>query len=90
MFDTESIMKDYVDQSTAAKLLKVSQGRISQLCTNGKFNGAAKIGWSWIIPRVSVMNYKPNKRGPKPKTPSRKDDEALIYEALRENQSYHE
>ncbi len=70
MFDRESLMENYVDQLTAAKMLKVSQGRISQLCTNGKFNGAAKIGWSWIIPRESVLNYKPNKRGPKPKTPS--------------------
>ena len=82
MFDSESLMKNYVDQLTAAKMLNVSQGRISQLCTNGKFNGAAKIGWSWIIPRESVLNYKPNKRGPKPKTPSRDDDKTLIANTL--------
>lgn len=66
MIDTNEIMKDYVDQVTAAKMLNISQSRISQLCTEGRFQGASKIGWSWIIPKVAVENFQPHKRGPKP------------------------
>lgn len=65
MVDIKEIAKDYIDQVTAAKMLNLSQSRVSQLCTEGRFEGASKIGWSWLIPKVSVERFQPLKRGPK-------------------------
>ncbi len=38
---------------------------ILKLCQNGRLDGAEKLGGCWLIPRNSVLNYKPNKRGRK-------------------------
>ena len=65
MVDIKEIAKDYIDQVTAAKMLNLSQSRVSQLCTEGRFEGASKIGWSWLIPKVSVERFQPLKGGPK-------------------------
>ena len=62
----EKALEDYVDQITAARMLNVTQGRISQLCSEGRFQGATKIGWSWIIPKTSIENFERYKRGRKP------------------------
>lgn len=77
-------MKDYVDQVTAAKMLNISQSRISQLCTEGRFQGASKIGWSWIIPKVAVENFQPKKRGPKPTGLTIEQTKEIISEALEQ------
>ena len=82
MIDTSEFMKNYVDQVTAAKMLNISQSRISQLCTEGRFQGASKIGWSWIIPKVAVENFKPQKRGPKPTALTPEQTKEVISEAL--------
>ena len=63
----EKAIADYVDQATAAKMLNLTQGRISQLCTKGRFIGAMKIGWSWLIPKTAIQDLQPLRRGPKPK-----------------------
>ena len=84
MIDTNEIMKDYVDQVTAAKMLNISQSRISQLCTEGRFQGASKIGWSWIIPKVAVENFQPKKRGPKPTRLTIEQTKEIISEALEQ------
>lgn len=84
MIDTNEIMKDYVDQVTAAKMLNISQSRVSQLCTEGRFQGASKIGWSWIIPKVAVENFQPKKRGPKPTGLTIEQTKEIISEALEQ------
>ena len=67
LIDEKTLKEDYVDQVTVAQMLKVTQGRISQLCSEGRFEGATKIGWSWIIPKIAVENFKRYKRGKKSK-----------------------
>ena len=84
MIDINEITKDYIDQVTAAKMLNISQSRISQLCTEGRFKGASKIGWSWIIPKVAVENFKPLKRGPKSTRTTSTQTKKVILEALSE------
>ena len=56
----------------AAELLGKGINLIAKLCQNGRLPGAEKIGNAWLIPRESVLNYKPGKRGVKPGTRSRK------------------
>ena len=82
MIDTKAISEEYVDQITAARMLDISQGRISQLCSQGRFEGATKIGWSWIIPKIAVEKFTPLKRGPKPQTSKRNEDKALVANVL--------
>ena len=79
----EAMIKDnYVDQLTAGKMLNVTQGRISVLCSQGRFNGAMKVGWSWIIPKTSVENFTRLPRGVKSKTAKRTQDHKLIATTL--------
>ncbi len=69
MLTQQELDREYVDGPAAAKILNVTSTQVRFLCAQGRLNGAMKLGTSgWIIPRVSVMNYKPKKRGPKPKT----------------------
>ena len=82
MIDIDEINAEYIDQLTAAKILNISRSRINKLCNTGRFEGATKVGWSWLIPRVAVENFTRLKSGPKPKTTSREDDKALIAEVL--------
>lgn len=71
--NVEEILKqEYVNAIEAAEMLNVNDSRIRQLCIGGKLASAFKIGDTWLIPRTSVLNYKPGKRGPKSK-PSIKD-----------------
>lgn len=67
MIDEKMINDNYVDQATAANMLTVSRSRVNKLCRDGRFDGAIKAGWSWLIPRISVENFKREKRGVKPK-----------------------
>ena len=82
LISKEAIEKDYVNQSEAAKILKLTQGRISQLCSDGSFEGAVKIGWSWIIPKTTLENYPRQKRGRKPKKEN--DDRTVWANAIKE------
>ena len=84
MLTQEELNKEYVDGPAAAKMLNVTSTQVRFLCSRGRLKGAMKVGTSgWLIPRESVLNYKPKKRGPKPQTSSREDDKALISEALK-------
>lgn len=65
----EILKQEYVNAIQAAELLNVNNSRIRQLCIDGRLDRAFKIGDTWLIPRSSVLNYKPGKRGPKPKPP---------------------
>ena len=80
----EKAMEDYVDQVTAGKILNVSQGRISQLCSQGRFQGAMKIGWSWIIPKEAVENFRRLKRGPRHKTPQNEIDKEFLTKVINQ------
>ena len=86
LIDLKTIKNEYVDQATAAQMLQVTQARISQLCTQGRFNGATKIGWSWIIPKVAVETFERRQRGPNSSkhTPEINNDNirAIISEAI--------
>ena len=90
----EAMIKDnYVDQLTAGKMLNVTQGRISVLCSQGRFNGAMKVGWSWIIPKTSVENFTRLPRGVKAKTAKRTQDHKLIattLATLQEQETQHD
>ena len=68
-----AIGSDYLTVTQAAKELKKTTGWIRNLCINGILEGAEKIDVSnWLIPRASVLNYQPGKRGVKPGTQSKK------------------
>ena len=72
MLTQEELDKDYVDGPAAAKMLQVTSNQVRFLCSRGRLKGAMKLGTSgWLIPKESVLNYKTQKTGPKPKTPTR-------------------
>jgi hypothetical protein len=61
-------LDEYVTIAEAAQLLNKTVGMIGRLCRADKFPGAEKKGSAaWMIPRESVLNYKPAPRGPKPR-----------------------
>jgi len=72
MIQKEDIEKNYVDAPEAAKLLNISRSRVGKLCLAGRFQGALKIGSSWVIPREAVSNHKPLPPGVKPGTTTKK------------------
>ena len=72
MIQKDDIEKNYVNAPEAARLLNVSRSRIGKLCLAGRFQGALKVGTSWIIPREAVSNHKPLPPGVKPGTQSKK------------------
>ena len=76
------INDNYVDQATAANILAVSRSRINKLCRDGRFDGAIKAGWSWLIPRIAVENFKREKRGVKPK--SYYNEKTILQAAIKE------
>ena len=81
LIDKNKINEDYVDQATAAELLGVSRSRINKLCNSKRFEGAVKIGWSWLIPRIAVENFKRLKPG---KKPHGQDEKQTLLQAIHE------
>jgi hypothetical protein len=68
-----TISSEYLTVTQAAKELKKTTGWIRNLCIKGILEGAEKLDVSnWLIPRESVLSYKPMKRGVKPGTQSKK------------------
>ena len=66
-------LSEYVTIAEAAKMLGRSVPMISHLCRERRLPNATKLTTgAWLIPRESVLNYKPNKRGVKPGTQSKK------------------
>ena len=61
------IRDNYMTVPQAADFLSVTQTRVKQLCSEGRFIGAEKIDVIWLIPRKAVENYTRLKPGPKPK-----------------------
>ena len=56
---------EYIDASTAAKLLGLTRATISFQCKANRFPGAVHIGHFWLIPREAVENYTRMKPGKK-------------------------
>ena len=64
--------EDYLSVTEAANVMGKGRNFVGKLCRAGRFPGAAQIGMTWIIPREAVLNYKPEKRGVKPGTTTKK------------------
>ena len=80
----------YMTATQAAEALNKTVSWIGRICRQGGFPGAEKMGVSnWLIPRASVLNYKPMKRGVKPGTQSKKAklaaERAAILEEAKES-----
>ena len=75
---------EFITLREATKMLNINRSRVGVLCREGRFQGAKKTSLGWIIPREAVINFKRLPPGLKPKSPKRKDDEALIAGLLEE------
>ena len=89
-------LAEYMTVAEAAKTLSKSIPMISHLCREGRLTNAVKLTTgAWLIPRESVLSYKPMKRGVKPGTQSKKAklaaEKAAILEAAAKgaNQDEH-
>ena len=76
--------ENYVTTVQAAELLGKGINLIAKLCQDGRMPGAEKVGNAWLIPRASVLSYKPNKRGVKPGTQRKKSKLAAERAAILE------
>jgi hypothetical protein len=89
-------LDDYLTAAEAAQLLNKTVSLVGRLCRAGKILGAEKKGSAaWLLPRESVLSYKPMKRGVKPGTQSKKArlaaEKAAILDAVAKgaNQDEH-
>ena len=57
------LSEKFMTATNAAKQLKLTSGHIRQLCIDGKFPGAEKMGKTSIIQREAVDNYHPTEKG---------------------------
>lgn len=81
-----SISEEYMSAVDVARKMKVDRSRVLVLCRQGRFDGAEKIGSSWVIPRVSVEKFQrlpPG--GSKNLKRQHEEDKALVAEALQAN-----
>lgn len=58
---------NYLTGAEVAEILGKTPGMIAKLCQTGKLPGAEKMGKTWIIPKIAVKKYVPEKPGPKPR-----------------------
>jgi len=65
--------ENYLSVTEAASVMGKGRNLVGKLCRTGRLAGAVQIGTTWIIPREAVLNYKPEKRGVKPGTQTKKD-----------------
>ena len=84
MISEKDLREEYATALEAAQITGLNDSRIRQICIEGKFAGAFKIGDTWLIPRKSVSRYMPGKRGRKPKTPRNKTDREILEQAIQE------
>lgn len=63
-----TLREKYVTVAEAAEMMGKGINLVGKLCRAGRFPGAEMMGTAgWLIPRESVVNYTPEKRGPKTK-----------------------
>lgn len=65
MITESELSSQFYSGPQAAKILKVNNSRIRQLCLAGRFKGAFKFGDTWLIPRTLIDKYERGKPGPK-------------------------
>ena len=83
-----SLETELMSVHDAAVVLNVDRSRVNVLLKQGRFDGAAKIGRNWVIPREAVENFKRLPPGVKSKTKQQqKEDKALIAQALEATNS---
>ena len=75
----QEIAENYLNQAKAAQILGITTSRVNLLCREGRFQGAFKAGWSWLIPKIAVENFARQKRGRKRKINS---DRILLESAI--------
>ena len=51
------IRENYMTAPQAAEYLGITRNRVGRLCLEGRFNGAGKVGDTWLIPRESVETH---------------------------------
>ena len=56
-------MEDLITTTEAAKISRYNRDHIMLLCRTGKLPGARKMGRDWLIPRESLLAYKPGPKG---------------------------
>ena len=86
----EEIRQNYITTAEAAGILGITTHRVGRLCIEGRFKGAFKAGFAWLIPRDSVSNHKHLKRGPKGKSTRKTEDIALLKSALEQANKHKE
>ena len=63
-----TLREKYVTVAEAAEMMGKGINLVGKLCRAGRLPGAELMGTAgWLIPRESVLNYEPEKRGRKPK-----------------------
>ena len=87
MITEKELKEDYVDQATAAIMLDVSRSRVNALCREGRFDGAIKAGWAWLIPKTAVETFKRLHPG-RPKRGN--TDRAVMENAIAESNKWKE
>ena len=55
----------YLTTREAGELIGKGSNMILKLCQSGRLIGAEKMGGCWLVPRDSILKYRPNKRGRK-------------------------
>ena len=73
------MIEDYLTAVEAGELIGRGKNMIAKLCQAGRLPGAKKVGLNWLIPRESVLAYKPGRRGRKS---NREQDAALLSSAI--------
>ncbi len=82
-----SLTAELVSVHDAAMMLNVDRTRINVLLNQGRFEGAAKIGRNWVIPREAVENFKRLPPGGRKNLKQQhRDDEAMMARVLAENE----
>lgn len=76
-----NLTADLVSVHEAAQMLNVDRSRINVLLAQGRFNGAAKIGRNWVIPRASVENFK--RLPPGGRRNSKREEDRAMMERLK-------
>jgi len=76
------LREEYLTTAEAATLTGKGANMIAKLCQAGRLPGAEKMGNSWIIPRESVLNYQPAKRGVKSRSERVKAEQAALREEI--------
>lgn len=76
------LREEYLTTAEAATLTGKGANMIAKLCQAGRLPGAEKMGNSWVIPRESVLNYQPAKRGVKSRSERVKAEQAALREEV--------